>query len=143
MADNKTGGANDSVVVTSWNACYNSGEGVISLSCTVTSSDSSAVISGVGLMLNDSRGITLTSTYAELSNDCESVTPALNIPPGGLKVGDTVRGVVSGEARGQHVNRLRLLERGGGRLGVPAVRNQVLEDHQQLAVLQRHLEVHA
>ena len=102
MADNKTGGANDSVVVTSWNACYNSGEVVMSLSCTVTSSDSSAAISGVGLMLNDSRGITLTSTYAELSNDCESVTPALNIPPGGLKVGDTVRGVVSGEARGQH-----------------------------------------
>ena len=102
MANDKTGGASESVAVTDWNACYNSGEGVISLSCTVTSSDSSAAISGVGLMLNNSQGSTLASTYAEVSNDCESITPALNIPPGGLKVGDTVLGVVSGEARGQH-----------------------------------------
>ena len=102
MADDKTGGANESVVVTDWNACYNSGDAVISLSCTVTTSDSSAAISGVGLMLNNRQGITLASSYAELSNDCESVTPALNIPPSGLKVGDTVWGVLSGEAQGQH-----------------------------------------
>jgi len=102
MADDKTGNANESVAVTGWNACYNSGEGVISLSCTVTTSDSSAAISGVGLMLNNSQGSTLASTYAELSNYCESVTPALNLPPGGLKVGDMVLGVVSGEAQGQH-----------------------------------------
>ena len=102
MTDDKTGGANELVAVTGWNACYNSGEGVIALSCTITTSDSLPGISGVGLMLNNSKGSTLASTYAELSNECESVTPALNLPPGGLKVGDTVWGVVSGEARGQH-----------------------------------------
>jgi len=102
MADDKIGGANESVAVTDWNACYNSGDGVISLSCTVTTSDSSAAISGVGLVLNNSKGLTLASSYTELSNDCESVTPALNMPPGGLKVGDIVWGVVSGEAQGQH-----------------------------------------
>ena len=102
MPDDKTGGANESVAVTDWNACYNSGDGMISLSCTVTTSDSSAAISGVGLILNNSQGSTLVSSYAELSNGCESVTPALNIQPGGLKVGDTVWGVVSGEAQGHH-----------------------------------------
>jgi len=98
----KTGGANESVAVTGWNACYNSGDEVISLSCTGTTSDSSAAISGVGLILNNSKGSTLASTYAELSNGCESVTPALNIHPYGLQLGDTVYGVVSGEAQGHH-----------------------------------------
>jgi hypothetical protein len=102
MADDITGGANESVAVTGWNACYNGGEGVISLSCTVATNDSSAAISGVGLILNSSEGSTLASTYAELSNSCKSVTPALNLPPGGLKVGDIVWGVVSGEVRDQH-----------------------------------------
>jgi hypothetical protein len=32
----------------------------------------------------------------------ESVTPALNLPPGGLKVGDTVSAVVSGEMDDKH-----------------------------------------
>jgi hypothetical protein len=102
MADDKMGGANESVGVTDWKACYNSGEGVISLSCTVTTRDSSAAISGVGLILNNREGSTLASSYAELSNPCESVTPALNLPPGGLKVGDNVWGVVSGEVHDQH-----------------------------------------
>jgi hypothetical protein len=102
MADDITGGANESVAVTDWNACYNSGEGVISLSCTVTTKGSSAAISGVGLILNNSQGSTLASSYTELSNNCQSVTPALNLPPGGLKVGDTVWGVVSGEVHDQH-----------------------------------------
>lgn len=102
MANDKTGSANAVVAVTGWNACYNSGDGVIALSCTVTTSDSSAAISGVGLMLNNSQGSILASTYTELSNECNSVTPALNLPPGALKVGDVVWGVVSGEARGQH-----------------------------------------
>jgi hypothetical protein len=102
MGNDKTGGANESVVVTDWNACYNSNDDVISLSCTVTTSDSSAAISGVGLLLNNSQGISLASSYAELSSGCKSVTPALNIPPSGLKVGDTVWGVVSGEVHGQH-----------------------------------------
>jgi hypothetical protein len=102
MATDKTRGANESVAVSDWNACYNSGEGVISLSCRVTTKDSSAAIAGVGLILNTSQGSTLASSYAELSNNCESVTPALNLPPGGLKVGDTVWGVVSGEVGDQH-----------------------------------------
>ena len=101
MTDDKTA-ANESVVVTEWNACYNSGAAVLSLSCTVTSRDGSAAISGVRLMLNDSRGRTLVSNYTELSNDSDSVIPALNIPPGGCKVGDTVWGVVSGEVQGKH-----------------------------------------
>jgi len=102
MTDEKTGGANESVVVTDWNACYNNGDAMLSLSCTITTNDSSAAISGVGLILNNSKGVTLVSIYTELSNECESVTPALNLPPGGLKVGDTVWGVVSGEVNGQH-----------------------------------------
>ena len=102
MADDKSGSGNELVAVTDWNACYNSGENVIALSCTVATNDSTAAISGVGLILNNSQGSTLASTYAELSNGCASVTPALNLPPGDLKVGDTVWGVVSGEVNGQH-----------------------------------------
>ena len=64
--------------------------------------DSSPAISGVGLILNNSEGSTLASTYADLSNGCASVTPAVNLPPGGLKVGDTVWGVVSGEVNDRH-----------------------------------------
>ena len=90
----------DSVRVSEWNACYNSGDGVIALTCVVTSS--SADISGVGLMLNTGAGATLASTYFELSTNSESVTPALNLPLGSLSVGATVHGVVSGEANGQH-----------------------------------------
>ena len=88
------------VEVSSWNACYNSGDGIISLSCTVTANDHG--ISGVGLLLNNSAGMTLASTYVELDGECPSVTPAINIPPGALKVGDHVSGVVSGEANGHH-----------------------------------------
>ena len=90
----------DSVRVSEWNACYNSGDEVIALTCVVTSS--SADISGVGLMLNTGAGATLASTYFDLSTNSESVTPALNLPLGSLTVGATVHGVVSGEANGQH-----------------------------------------
>lgn len=88
------------VTITSWNACYNSGEGIISLSCTATAKGGG--ISGIGLMLNNSAGETLASIYVELSEDCASVTPAINIQPGALKVGDRVSGVASGEAGGKH-----------------------------------------
>jgi hypothetical protein len=90
------------VTVSDWNACYNSGEDVIALSCTVTASDSSATISGVGLILNNSQGKTLCSSYTEFSGGTESATPALNLPPNGLGVGDTVSGVVSGEVGEEH-----------------------------------------
>jgi hypothetical protein len=96
-----TKAAKDSPVsVTAWDACYNQADGIISLSCTVSANDGE--ISGVGLMLNNSGGVTLASSYVELSNNCQSATPALNIPPGNLNVGDRVWGVVSGEADGQH-----------------------------------------
>ena len=102
MADDKTGNPNELVAVTDWKACYNKDEGVLSLSCTVASKDPSKAISGVGLLLNNSQGSTLASTYTDLSNASESVTPALNLPPGDLKVGDTVWGAVSGEVNDQH-----------------------------------------
>jgi hypothetical protein len=89
-----------SVRVSEWNACYNSGDGVIALTCVVTSS--SADISGVGLMLNSGAGATLASSYFALSTNSESVTPALNLPLGSLNVGATVYGVASGEANGKH-----------------------------------------
>ena len=98
--DTTTARGKSSVNVTAWNACHNKDDGIISLSCTVTATGGG--ISGVGLMLNNSGGITLASSYVELSNDCQSATPALNLSPGNLNVGDSVTGVVSGEADGQH-----------------------------------------
>ena len=92
----------DAVTVTNWDACYNSGDNEIVLSCTVTAKDSSAAITGVGLVLNNSQGQTVASSYTELSSGCDSATPAINLAPGGLKVGDKVMGVVTGEAGGQH-----------------------------------------
>ena len=100
MAANATG--NELVKVTNWTACYNSADNIIALSCSVTTVDSSASISGVGLMLNTSNGATLASFYTALSGGSETANPALNLPPGGLAVGDKVWGVVSGECDGQH-----------------------------------------
>ena len=97
---NATG--NELVKVTDWTACYNRGDNIIVLSCTVATSDASATISGVGLLLNTSNGATLASFYTGLSGGSETVSPALNLPPGGLRIGDTVWGVVSGECQGQH-----------------------------------------
>jgi hypothetical protein len=91
--------ATSNVSVSQWNACYNSGDGVIALTCVVTSSSSD--ISGVGLMLNNSKGEILASSYFEFSNS-ETVTVALNLPMGNLDVGDSVFGVASGQANGHH-----------------------------------------
>ena len=77
-------------------------DNIIVLSCTVATSDASATISGVGLMLNTSKGMTIASFYTESSGGSETVNPALNLPPGGLEVGNTVWGVVSGQCQGQH-----------------------------------------
>ena len=90
------------VTISAWKACYDGEDNVIALSCTVTTDDSSASITGVGLILNNSGGMTLASSYTESSGGSESVNPSLNLPPGGLGVGDTVWGVVSGEVQGQH-----------------------------------------
>ena len=100
MAANATG--NELVKVTNWTACYNSADNIIALSCSVTTADSNPSISGVGLMLNTSKGATLASFYTGLSGGSETANPALNLPPGGLAVGDTVWGVVSGECDLRH-----------------------------------------
>lgn len=89
------------VDVTDWNACYNSGDDVIALSCTVSTIDERATISGAGLVINNSAARTVGSFYAEFEGS-KTVTVALNIPPGGISVGDSIMGVVSGEADGQH-----------------------------------------
>ena len=96
------GTGNELVTVTNWRACYDSEDNIIALSCKVATYDSSATISGVGLMLNTSDGKTLASFYTESSSGSTTVNPALNLPPGGLKVRNTVWGVVSGECQGEH-----------------------------------------
>jgi hypothetical protein len=90
------------VKVADWKACYNPADNIVALSCTVTTIDSEAAISGVGLILNNSKGITLGSSYTECSGGSESASPSINLPPGTLAVGDTVWGVVSGQVQGQH-----------------------------------------
>lgn len=90
------------VTVTNWQACYNSGDGVIALSCSVTATDESATISGAGLILNDAGGRMINSFYAEFDGS-RSVTLALNIPAQDeLSVGADVTGVTTGEAGGSH-----------------------------------------
>lgn len=90
------------VTVSDWNACLNSGNGEIVLSCKVAADDPDATISGVGLILNNGSGMILASCYTELSGGSTSASPALNLPADGLALGDTVMGVVTGEAGGQH-----------------------------------------
>jgi hypothetical protein len=96
------GTGNELVTVNNWTACYNRGDGAIALSCTVTAADGSASITGVGLILNTSEGTTLASFYTGASRGSETVNPALNLPAGNLKVGQTVWGVVSGECEDHH-----------------------------------------
>src|SRR5262245_16963956 len=89
------------VAVSNWQACHNSGDDCIVLSCTVTAVGPSASISGAGLILNDGAGETLGTCYAEFSGS-QSVNLALNLPRGSLKVGDAVMAVANGEADQQH-----------------------------------------
>ncbi|MEK6282448.1 MAG: hypothetical protein AABN95_18975 [Acidobacteriota bacterium] len=90
------------VSVTDWVACHNSNDNFIVLSCTVTSADSSAGITGVGLILNTHDGTTLASFYTALSSGSEIAYPALNLTPGEVSVGDNVSAVAQGEWNGQH-----------------------------------------
>lgn len=90
------------VTVSDWNACYNSGDNIIVVSCTVSSADGSASITGVGLLVNDSEGCTLSSFYNSSSSGSETVYPAFNLSPGQLSVGQVVWGVVQGECGGRH-----------------------------------------
>jgi hypothetical protein len=87
-----------SVEVSSWNACYNDGDGIISLSCTVSGEG----ITGVGLIINTAGGETLASAYVELSGGTGSASPSIDLPPGKLQLGDQILAAVSGQANGQH-----------------------------------------
>jgi hypothetical protein len=90
------------MTVSDWNACYNSADNLLVVSCSVSSADASPTISGIGLIVNDSAGTTLASFYNGLSTGSEHVYPAFNLPPGHLNVGDAVWAVVQGECEGQH-----------------------------------------
>ncbi len=92
----------DIINVSDWIACYNSGDNVIVVSCTVSSADGSASITGIGLLVNDSEGSTLSSFYNSSSSGSETVYPAFNLPPGNISVDDSVWGIVQGECNGQH-----------------------------------------
>jgi hypothetical protein len=97
-----TNDSKNNVTVTNWDACYNSGDDMIVLSCEVATIDSSPTITGVGILLNNHAGITLATCYVELSNGTASATPSLNLSTGSLQVGDAVTGVVTGEADKDH-----------------------------------------
>lgn len=90
----------DVVKVTDWQACYNSGDNEIVLFCKISTLDGSASITGAGLILVDRNGKTLSSSYAGFDGS-KSVDLSLDIPPNGIRVGDFVMGVATGEA-GQH-----------------------------------------
>jgi len=90
------------VSISNWNACYNSNDGILALSCRVTADEGEATISGVGLILNDAGGKTIASMYVELAENSSLASPALNLPANGLAVGDTVLAAATGEAGGKH-----------------------------------------
>lgn len=90
------------VAFSDWNACYNSPENLLVISCAVSTTDASASITGIGLLVNNAEGKTLASFYNSSSAGSEAVYPAVNLPPHDLKVGDPVWGVVQGECGGQH-----------------------------------------
>jgi len=99
MASDEKG--RDVVKVTDWQACYNSGDNEIVLSCKVSTLDGSASITGAGLILVDRAGKTLSSSYADFDGS-KSVALSLDVPPNGIRVEDFVMGVATGEAAGQH-----------------------------------------
>jgi hypothetical protein len=90
------------VTVSDWSACFNSSDNQLVISCTVSSADSSASITGIGLIVNNAEGSTLASFYNSSSSGSETVYPAFNLPPGHLNLGDSVWAVVQGECHGQH-----------------------------------------
>lgn len=94
--------SSEAATVSDWVACFNRNDNLIVLSCTVSAADSTASITGVGLILNTSEGMTLASFYTGLSGGSETVSPALNLAPAGLVDGDSVWAVAQGECDGQH-----------------------------------------
>jgi hypothetical protein len=90
------------VTVSDWVACINANDDIIVVSCTISTVDSSAGITGVGLILNTSKGVTLVSTYVGLSTGSNSVSPSINLPLGEFAPGDSVAAVAQGECDGKH-----------------------------------------
>jgi len=91
-----------SVSISNWNACYDTNDGIFSLSCRITADEGQATISGVGLILNDGGGKTIASMYVELAEESSLASPALNVPGNGFSIGDPVIAAASGEAEGKH-----------------------------------------
>ena len=91
-----------SVSVSNWNACFNSNDNILTLSCRITAEEGKETMSAVGLILNDGDGKTIASMYVELAENNSLASPALNVPGDGLAVGGQVVAAVSGEADGQH-----------------------------------------
>ncbi|HEY5884211.1 MAG TPA: hypothetical protein VIT88_05955 [Pyrinomonadaceae bacterium] len=90
------------VTINDWDACYNSSDKVIVVSCTVSAADAGQLITGVGLIINNAEGVTVASFYNGLSSGCEQVSPAFNLPIGPLNVGDSVWAVAQGQCGSQH-----------------------------------------
>ena len=97
-----TNRSNDIVTVSDWSACYNLPDNLLVVSCTVSSTDASNLITGIGLIVNNAEGRTLASFYNGMSAGSEHVYPAFNLEPGQLHVGDAVWAVAQGECGGQH-----------------------------------------
>lgn len=99
MSMNKS---DDIVTVSDWSACYNTPDNLLVISCTVSSAKPSHLVTGIGLIVNNAEGATLASFYNGMSSGSEHVSPAFNLEPGHLQVGDTVWAVAQGECGGQH-----------------------------------------
>ena len=102
MSANGTQPKHPSVKVSEWVACFNTNDDNIVLSCTVTTSDESASITGVGLILNTGAGKILATSYTTLTSGSASAYPSINLPSGDLGLGETVNAVAQGECDGQH-----------------------------------------
>jgi hypothetical protein len=90
------------VTASDWNACFNESDGMLVLSCTLTTDDGSDHITGAGLVLNTSAGETIASCYTNCSGGSSSVATSLNALPSGIAVGDSVLAAATGEANGEH-----------------------------------------
>jgi len=84
--------------VSGWSACFNTTEGTIVASCTITGDG----ITGVGLIVNTGAGELVASCYTELAGGSSSASPSVNLVSKTVKEGDTLLLAASGEADGQH-----------------------------------------
>ena len=90
------------VTITDWLVCINNNDGILAVSCTVNTVDSSEGITGVGLILNTSGGKTVASAYVGMSGGSKTATPGINMPAAGFAEGESVSVVAQGECNGKH-----------------------------------------